>query len=127
MRIAIDSNRLSDFRKGDPRAVQVVREASTIFVPLVVVAEQRAGFLLGSRRLENEKLWTRFVANPRVSILCPDEVTAHFYAELYFELRKKGKPIPTNDIWIAALVLQHDLVLFDRDSDFDSIPRLTRI
>ena len=53
----------------------------------------------------------RFLGSPRVSILLPDEQTTHHYAQLYQQLRKKGVAIPTNDLWIAALAVQHNLVL----------------
>ena len=56
-----------------------------------------------------------------------DEQTTHHYANLYRQLRKQGRPIPTNDMWIAALVLQHSLMLYDRDVHFDALPQLTRV
>jgi tRNA(fMet)-specific endonuclease VapC len=62
-----------------------------------------------------------------VFILLPDEQTTYFYSDLFAYLRKKGKPIPTNDLWIAALVVQYQLVLFDRDSDFDNVPQIARV
>lgn len=127
MKLALDSNRYSDFCRGEERAVEVLRSATRIFVPLVVVAELRAGFAHGSRRDQNERTLTRFLASSRVAIIAPDEQTTHFYAEVYASLRRRGRPIPTNDIWIAAIVLQHDLVLFDRDSDFDNVPQLARV
>ena len=52
---------------------------------------------------------TRFLNVARTRVILPDEQTTHFYADVYLDLRKKGRPIPTNDLWIAALVLQHDL------------------
>jgi len=70
---------------------------------------------------------TRFLNNPGVFVLAPDEQTTFFYADVYAYLRKKGRPIPTNDLWIAALCIQHNLVLFDRDSDFDALPQLARL
>jgi tRNA(fMet)-specific endonuclease VapC len=63
---------------------------------------------------------------PGVGVLYADEPTAHHYAAVYRQLRKQGTPIPTNDMWIAALVLQHSLVLFARDTHFDALPQLTR-
>lgn len=60
-------------------------------------------------------------------VLLPDEQTPFFYGDLYAYLRKKGTPIPTNDLWIAALAVQHHLPLFDRDSDFDRLPQVARI
>jgi predicted nucleic acid-binding protein len=127
MKIAIDSNRYTDLCRGLPGVVEVVEDADEIYVPLIVVGEQRAGFAHGAVREKNERVLTRFLNNPGVFVLAPDEQTTFFYADLYAYLRKKGKPIPTNDLWIAALVVQHNLVLFDRDSDFDSLPQLARL
>lgn len=127
MKIAVDSNRYTDFCKGIPEVVEVIQNASEIHMPLIVLAEQRAGFAHGINREKNERVLTRFLNNEGVFILTPDDQTTFFYADLYSYLRKKGKPIPTNDLWIAALVLQHGLVLFDRDTDFDHLPQLARI
>ena len=127
MRIAIDSNRYTDFCRGDEIAVHVLRSAHEILVPLVVVAEQRAGFAHGSRREKNEQVLTRFLNAKGIEVLCPDEQTTRVYAELYAYLQKKGTPIPTNDLWIAALVVQHNAVLFERDSDFDRLPQVARL
>lgn len=124
MRLIIDSNRYTDFCRGEERSVDVLKRAKTIAVPLIVVAEQRAGFAAGSRREENERLFTRFLSASRVEVLSPDEQTTHFYANIYFDLRQRGKPVPTNDLWIAALAVQHGLPLFARDAHFHSIPQL---
>ena len=127
MKIAIDSNRYTDLCRGVPEVVEVIQDASEIYVPLIVIGEQRAGFAHGSHREKNERTLTRFLNNEAIFILAPDDQTTFFYADIYAYLRKKGKPIPTNDLWIAALVLQHNLVLFDRDSDFDHLPQLARL
>lgn len=127
MRIALDSNRYTDLARGVPLAVEIVASADEVFMPLIVVAEQRAGFAVGSRRDENERNLTRFLNTQGVSVLLPDEQTTHVYADVYAGLRRQGTPIPTNDIWIAALAIQHDLILFARDADFDHVARLARI
>jgi predicted nucleic acid-binding protein len=127
VRIALDSNRYADFCRGDARAVETLRTADEIWLPLIVLGELRAGFAHGSRRSDNEKILARFLNVSRVRVVIPDEQTTHFYADLYAALRKAGRPIPTNDLWIAALALQHDLVLFARDSHFDHVPRLVRL
>lgn len=62
-----------------------------------------------------------------MEIVYADDATTHQYAGLYAELRRKGTLIPTNDIWIAALAIQHGLALFTRDRHFDHVPRLARI
>jgi predicted nucleic acid-binding protein len=62
-----------------------------------------------------------------VDVLYADEQSTYHYATVYRQLRKQGTPIPTNDMWIAALVVQHSLVLFDRDAHFNALPQLNRI
>lgn len=127
MKIALDTNRYIDFCKGDERAVQVIRSAESIFLPFVIMAELRAGFRCGSRGEENEKNLVHFLNSPRVETLFADDQTTHHYARLFFQLRKQGTPIPTNDLWIAALVSQHNLILFDRDQHFDHLPQMARV
>ena len=69
----------------------------------------------------------RFLASPRVGVLYADEATTRSYAGLFAQLRRQGTPIPTNDLWIAALAVQHGLALHSRDAHFDSIPQLLRV
>jgi tRNA(fMet)-specific endonuclease VapC len=125
--LAIDGNRYTDLCRGIRDAVDVIGAAEAIWLPFVVIAELRAGFRGGTRTAENERGLTTFLQSDRVSVLFPDEATTHHYATLYIELRRAGTPIPANDLWIAALVIQHDLVLFSRDKHFDRLPRLPRI
>ncbi len=127
MRIALDANRYSDYVSGLDTAREPIRHAEEIVLPFVVIAELRGGFGLGSRENENENLLRRFLRSPRVSVLFADDKTTHVYADLFVELRRAGTPIPTNDLWIAALVLQHDLTLFTRDRHFGHVPRVRRI
>ena len=127
MKIVIDSNRYTDLAKGIPEVLEVVEKAECVYVPLIVLAEQRAGFAHGSRKEKNERILTRFLNTEGVYTLVPDEQTTFFYADIYASLRKRGKPIPTNDIWIAALCIQHGFILFDRDSDFDHVLQLARV
>ena len=127
MKIIIDSNRYTDLCRGDKKSVEVIQNASEVYMPLIVVAEQRAGFAYGSQREKNERILSKFLNQDGIFVLLPDEQTTYFYADLYSYLRKKGRPIPTNDLWIAALTVQHSYILFDRDSDFDNLPQLARI
>lgn len=127
MTVALDANRYVDFCKGVRKAVDVVRTAHRVVMPFIVVAELRAGFRCGNRSQRNERNMVRFLQSPRVSVLFADEGTTHVYAMLFAELREAGTPIPTNDLWIAALVIQYDLVLCSRDRHFDRVPRIPRI
>jgi tRNA(fMet)-specific endonuclease VapC len=124
--LAIDANRYVDFCRGMPDVVDVLRRAPRIVVPFIVLAELRAGFRCGTRSQRNERNLIRFMQSPRVEVAFADEATTHFHASLFAELRRAGTPVPTNDLWIAALVLQHDLVLFTRDRHFDQIPHVPR-
>lgn len=125
--IAIDTNRYRDFVDGVPEAVSMLRSAARIHVPLIVIAELRAGFAVGTRGAENERVFERFLHRPRVHVLTPSLETTRQYATLFRDLRAAGTPIPTNDVWIAALVIQNELPLFSRDSHFDRIPQLPRV
>ena len=127
MKIAIDVNRYADFCREDPTAVDIVRRAERIWMPFVVLAELRAGFQRGSRPAENERILSEFLRPSRVNVLYPDEATTHFYANLFVDLRKRGTPIPSNDLWIAALTIQHGLTLFTRDGHFARVPMVPRV
>ena len=89
----------------------LLEEAEAILLPFVVVGELRAGFAHGRRPAENERILRRFLLKDGVGVLFADDQTTHHYASLFQQLRKQGTPIPTNDMWLAALVLQHNLVL----------------
>jgi tRNA(fMet)-specific endonuclease VapC len=77
--------------------------------------------------VENERLLRRFLLKDDIEILFADEQTTHHYASVYAQLRRQGTPIPTNDVWIAALALQHDLVLCTRDRHFEHLPQIPRV
>ena len=126
MRILIDTNRYTDFCKAIPEAVASVTAAEQVFLPFVTLAELRGGFQAGTLARSNEQTLARFLASGRVSVLYPDETTTQVYAGLFAQLRRQGTPIPTNDIWIAAIALQHNLALLSRDGHFDNLPQLRR-
>ena len=81
---------------------------------------------MGTRGAENERSLRRLLLKPGVAVVFADEQTTHHYAAVYRQLRRQGTPIPTHDLWIAALVLQHDLVLCARDRHFNHLPQLAR-
>lgn len=127
MRLALDTNRYTDLCKGNLSVVEMVEHADEVWVPFIVLGELRAGFAVGSQGPRNEAVLRRFLLKSGVGVLYADEQTTHHYAALYRQLRKQGTPIPTNDMWIAALVLQYSRVLFARDIHFDVLPQLTRV
>ena len=125
--LALDTNRYADPCRGDARAVEIIEAADAIWLPFVVLGELLAGFAAESQGPRNEAVLRRFLLKPGVGILYADEQTTYHYASVYRQLRKQGTPIPTNDMWIAALVLQHSLFLYDRDRHFDALPQLLRV
>jgi tRNA(fMet)-specific endonuclease VapC len=126
MRLALDTNVYSDVCRGDEEAEARVARAEALFLPFVVIGELRAGFSLGARARENERILQRFLAKPSVDILFATEATTLHYASLYRQLREQGTPVPTNDLWIAALVVEHRLTLYSHDRHFDHLPQLDR-
>ena len=127
MTILIDTNRYTDFAKGERTAVDTFTAADRILVPFVVVAELRAGFRCGTISRRNEATLVRFLSNDRVDILYADDQTTQIYADVYSMLRRNGTPVPTNDLWIAALAIEHSLPLCSRDAHFDKIPQIARV
>jgi len=126
VRVAIDTNRLTDLFRGDGELAEQLATCDHVAVPLVVLGEIRAGFYGGNRQHDNELVLRMFLAKPTVSVLLPTRETAEHYGRLFVQLKKAGTPVPDNDLWIAAQVLEHDLQLISRDGRFDKIPQLTR-
>jgi tRNA(fMet)-specific endonuclease VapC len=124
VRLALDTNRYTDLCRDTAEVVTLVEQAEAIFLPFVVLAELRAGFAVGTRGAENERVLRRFLMKPGVAVLFADDQTTHYYATIFRQLRRQGTPIPTNDLWISALVLQHNLILCARDRHFDYLPQI---
>lgn len=127
MRLALDTNRYVDFCKNAPGVATTLENAQAVYLPFAALGELRAGFAVGTQGPANERTLRRFLLKEGVSTLFADEQTTHHYATVYRQLRQQGTPIPTSDMWIAALVLQHDLVLYARDQHFDHLPQLLRV
>lgn len=110
---------------GDAAAVEVVTRAERPFVPVIVVAEFRFGIQQSRHRTSYDN-WLRGWLSS-VAILDVTEETSQSYAAIGLVLRKQGRPIPANDLWIATLCRQHSLPLMSRDTHFDQVPRIHRI
>jgi tRNA(fMet)-specific endonuclease VapC len=127
VRLALDTNRYVDLCRGNVSVVEAIELADEVWLPFIVLGELRAGFAVGTQGPRNEAVLRRLLLKSRVGVLYADDQTTHHYAAIYRQLRKQRTPIPTNDMWIAALVLQHSLVLLARDSHFDVLPQLARV
>ena len=126
VRVALDVNRLTDLFRGDAELADQLGQCDEVWLPLIVLAEMKAGFLGGSQQSRNEAILRAFLAEPTVGILLPARETAEHYARLFVQLKRAGTPIPDNELWIAALVLEHDLQLITRDEHFEQVPQLLR-
>ena len=121
----LDTNALSAAAEREPSALQVVAHAERVAIPVIVLGEFRLGIAQSRHRTSYENWLREWIA--AVSVLDIDEATTHSYAAIGLELKRTGKPIPANDLWIAALCLQHSLPLLSRDRHFDFVSGLRRI
>jgi predicted nucleic acid-binding protein len=120
-RITLDTNAYAAFKRGVPEAAEIIRHVPLIGISSVVLGELLAGFAAGTRETENRRELERFIASDRVQLLAVDQVTAGYYATVYQKLRRKGRPISTNDMWLAATALEHSLAVFSYDEHFESV------
>jgi predicted nucleic acid-binding protein len=126
VRVALDTNRLTDLFQGDAELAERLGTCEEVWIPLIVLGEIRAGFYGGTEQRRNEILLRRLLAKATVQVLLPGTETAEYYARVFVQLRRAGTPMPDNDLWIAALVLEHNLLLITRDRHFERIPQLMR-
>ena len=123
-KLLIDTNIYTHALAGDPETIDILRHAQKIAICCISIGELLFGFKGGTLEKENRKELEEFLDAPRVQIYGIDEDTAEFYADSLNNLQKKGRPIPTSDIWIAAVALQHGLKLFSKDQHFKYVPGL---
>jgi len=123
-RILIDTNAYTAFKKNDTHAVNTLKTVEYIGLNIIVLGELLSGFIGGTREAKNRRELDQFLDSPRVSLIQLDEETAEFYARVYWDLKRKGRPIPTKDLWVAASAMRHGLALFTYDEYFDSIDGL---
>jgi len=117
-RLFVDTSAYSALLRGDARVRDALRGADEIRVNPVVLGELLAGFLGGRHRKKNEAELRRFLDSPRVALVPIDEQTDERYALVVASLRRRGRPIPSNDLWIAASAAQHGLRLLTLDAHF---------
>lgn len=127
MRILLDSNAYSQWKRGHARVAELIRSSSAILVPLVVIGELLYGFRHGSRAERNIAEFRTFVANPQVNVVGMTMITADQYANIAVRLRQLGRPVPTNDIWIAAHAMEAGAELVSLDRHFAAIDGLSWI
>jgi tRNA(fMet)-specific endonuclease VapC len=120
----LDTNALSAFIDGHPAIAARLAAEAQAAIPVIVLGEFRYG-ISGSRYRARYEQWLADHL-PAFQILSITEPTAVAYARVRVSLKKAGRPIPANDVWIAALALQHRLRILSRDEHFDAVPGVRR-
>ncbi|MBK5255996.1 MAG: PIN domain-containing protein [Vicinamibacteria bacterium] len=120
-RYCLDTSAYSHFKRGHGPVVHLMDHADWIGVPTIVLGELWMGFGLGDRARRNERELRAFLANPVVEILAVDAEVARLFGAIAGGLRRRGAPLPTNDIWIAATSASAGATLLTYDEHFRRI------
>lgn len=121
----LDTNAVSALFAGDPELGEVLKNDDRHHLPSIVIGEYRYGLKRSRYRAAIEGLLQTLVEHSLV--LAVDETTAQVYADVRDELRQRGRPIPENDVWIAAIARQHRQPIVSRDDHFDEVADLHRV
>ncbi len=120
----LDTSAFSAFLAGNAEVKEALGVAEEVFLCPTVLGEILAGFSLGEREGRNRGLLGSFLSSPRVRVLALDGETSERYAAIFAYLKRRGAPIPTNDLWIAAAAMQHGLALLTLDAHFLKVPQI---
>jgi predicted nucleic acid-binding protein len=123
--LILDTNALSAAAEEHPGIVATLAGARQLALPVVVIGEYRYGIAQSRHRAKYRRWLDGLIAD--CTVLDITGQTTHHYAEVALELRQSGKPIPTNDLWIAALCRQHALPLLSHDHHFDVVAGIQRL
>jgi predicted nucleic acid-binding protein len=123
-RLVLDTSAYSHFQSGHSDAIRRIDGAVWVGVPTITLGELETGFRLGHHYEANRVHLERFLANPVVDLIAVDENVAQIYGEIVVSLRRSGRPLPTNDIWIAACAAAVGATVLTFDSHFREIERV---
>ena len=115
----LDTNALSAAADDNPEVLAILAKADEVALPVIVLGEYRYGIAQSRHRAQYSNWLDELIADCIVLDINND--TTHHYADIHLELKKIGRPIPTNDLWIAALCRQHSLPILSRDAHFDLV------
>ncbi|MBI4823820.1 MAG: type II toxin-antitoxin system VapC family toxin [Nitrospirae bacterium] len=123
-RIILDTSAYSAYLRGSLEIKLSIQQADEIFLNPVILGELLAGFMMGKSEKKNRAILEEFLSSPRVKVVAIDEETSERYAVIINHLRKKGTPIPTNDLWISASAMQHGLKVVTTDNHYLKAPQI---
>ena len=122
--VLLDTNAYTAFMRGDADVVEVIAHANHLFLNSTVLGELLAGFAAGTREAKNRAELAQFLGSSRVGVYPVSANTADSYALVYAGLRRKGQPIPSNDLWIAASAMEHGAAVLSLDAHFAQVDGL---
>ena len=123
-KILLDTNAYSNLLRGDHLVLEALGEADQIYLSIFVIAELYYGFKGGSNEEQNISYLKAFKAKSKVQILDATEVTADIFSNIKQDLKRAGKPIPINDVWIASHAMETGSALISYDAHFLAVPGL---
>ncbi len=123
-RYCLDTSAYSQFKRGDPKVVELIDSAEWLGVPAAVLGELWVGFLQGEQLHRNQAELDAFLAHPHVEELVVDGSVARIFGEIVVALRRAGTPLPTNDIWVAATAARAGATVLTYDTHFSLIARV---
>lgn len=121
-RILLDTNIISDINNNISETITLLKSAKEVFVSCIVAGELFYGIQNSSNKEANLQFYREFFKN--CAVLDVTFATAELYGVVKTQLKQKGRPIPENDIWIAAIAIQHGLTLVTHDKHFENIEGL---
>lgn len=120
-KVCLDTSAYSHFKRGDEAVIGIIDAADWVGVPAIVLGELRAGFAFGAKPADNDRQLASFLRHPLVHVLDIDDRTSSIYADIVVALKRAGTPVPTNDIWIAAVAAREGASVITYDAHFRSI------
>jgi len=121
-KILLDTNAYTKLLLGDEIILNALAKADKIYISTISLGELFAGFKEGIKEKENKKLLEKFLGKPQVEVIDVDKETAEIFGEIKYKLIKIGKPLPINDVWIAACAIEEGAVIVTYDKHFISVP-----
>ncbi|MDD2662058.1 MAG: type II toxin-antitoxin system VapC family toxin [Methylococcales bacterium] len=122
--LLIDTNIYSYAMRGDIETIKPLQQVAHIGISAISIGELLSGFKAGNKEKANRQELNQFLDSPRVTLYSINEETAEYYCLILDQLKKDGTPIPTNDIWIAAVAFQQGMPIYTKDQHFNKIKGL---
>lgn len=121
-KILLDTNAFVRFLRGDEKVMSYLSQADNVYMSVFVLGELLAGFKAGGKAKNNTQMLERFLSKPTVTVLDATVETADIFGFIFASLKKSGRPIPVNDVWISAHALETGSTLLTYDDHFTAVP-----